>query len=342
MKIGVTGVTGYLGSTVGKTLLSKGNYVLRGSVRSLKNSAKVDPIKEAYKGFEDKYELVEADLTNRDSIFEFVKGCDSIIHVASPLPNLAKKMNPDEVIKPAVDGTLNVLHAAHEFKVKRVVWTSSVATISDTYGLKLLYDHEDFADEGMVDSVYSQSKILAEKAAWSYVEELKNSENPLELVTIHPAGIIGPTLNKETDFTSMNFIKNLAEGKYPMLPNIVFAFSDVRDWAEAHIKALTSPAYKRYIVCGNSYFFAEVAQWIREDFGSRGLNPSTRVMPHLVARCVAYFNPFIRNTLGRWGKRIKYDSSLAEKELEFVARPTRESLKEMIESLAAQGYLKLK
>ena len=241
MKVGVTGVTGFLGSAVGKALLTKGNYALRGSVRSLKNAAKVDPIKEAYKDFEGKYELVEADLTNRDSIFEFVKGWDSIIHVASPLPNLAKKMKPEEVITPAVDGTMNVLHAAHEFKIKRVVWTSSVATISDTYGLKLLYDHEDFAEEDFVDSIYSKSKILAEKAAWKYVEELKETENPLELVTIHPAGLIGPTFNKETEFTSMTFIKSLAEGKYPVLPKVVFAFTDVRDWAEAHIKALNSP-----------------------------------------------------------------------------------------------------
>lgn len=156
-------------------------------------------------------------------------------------------MKESEVITPAVEGTMHVLQAAHEFKVKRVVCTSSVATVSDTHGMKLLYDHEDFVEVDMVSSVYSKSKILAEKAAWEYIEEIKG-ENSLELVTIHPAGIVGPTLTKDTEFTSMTLIKHLAEGKYPMLPKVTFALSDVRDISEAHVNALECPPNKRYIV----------------------------------------------------------------------------------------------
>lgn len=85
-----------------------------------------------------------------------------------------------------------------------------------------------------------------------------------------------------------------------------------------------------------------MAQWIKEDFGHRGLNPTTRVMPHLVAKVAAYVNPFIKNSIHRWGKRIKYDSSLAAHDLKFEQRPERESLKDMIESLIERGYIKVK
>lgn len=74
MKIGLTGVTGYLGSAIGKALLSRGEYFLRGSVRSLANPEKIDSIKTAYKDFEGNYELIEADLTNKESVYEFVNG----------------------------------------------------------------------------------------------------------------------------------------------------------------------------------------------------------------------------------------------------------------------------
>ena len=90
MKVGVTGITGYLGSAVGKHLLNKGKYFIRGSVRSLENEQKINPIKKAYKGNEDNYELVEADLLDSDSIYQFVQGLDYVIHVASPFPDITK------------------------------------------------------------------------------------------------------------------------------------------------------------------------------------------------------------------------------------------------------------
>jgi dihydroflavonol-4-reductase len=120
-KVGVTGITGYLGSAVGKALLEKGNYFVRGSVRSLRNERKIDPIKKAYEGQEANYELVEADLLNPDSIQAFSKDLDFFIHVASPFPNLMAKLNPEEIMKPAIDGTKNVFKAAKDSGIKRVV-----------------------------------------------------------------------------------------------------------------------------------------------------------------------------------------------------------------------------
>lgn len=132
MKVGITGITGYVGSQVCKLLLEKGNYAVKGTVRSIKNAQKMQPLKDAFGDNYDKLEIVEADLTNKDSIYSFVKGWDYIIHVASPFPQVDQKIDEDAVMKPAVEGTLNILKAASEFGVKRVVCTSSLQAIRGT------------------------------------------------------------------------------------------------------------------------------------------------------------------------------------------------------------------
>ena len=135
MKVGITGITGFVGSQVCKLLLEKGNYVVRGSVRSLKNAKKMQPLKDAFGDNYDKWEIVEADLTNEQSIYDFVKSWDYVIHVASPFPEVDKKIDEEAVMKPAVEGTLRVLRASNEFGVKRVVCTSSLQTIRGNFSL---------------------------------------------------------------------------------------------------------------------------------------------------------------------------------------------------------------
>jgi len=341
MKVGVTGITGFLGSHVGKVLLNKGNYFVRGSVRSLQNSQKVDPILDAYNGMEDNYELFEANLKDKDSIFEFVKGLDYVIHVASPVPDVRKKMADEEVIRPAVDGTLNVLKAAHEFGVKKVVCTSSVATIQDPFAYKLMYDHEDFVDPDQVSVAYSKSKIIAEEKAWEYIKQLESeNENPLQMSTIHPAYICGPVMAKEIEFLSLTFIKQIVTGGMPMLPQMSFGISDVRDVAEAHVNALEAPAGKRYVTSGDSLYIQEIAQIIKDEFPDQNFKVSTRVMPKLLAKFLCLFNPYLKQNMPRWGKKIKFDSSLAEEHLNFKARPARESIRDMVNSMIEKEYIK--
>ena len=248
-------------------------------------------------------------------------------------------MSLEELLKPAVDGTLSVLEAGHEMGVKRVVLTASVATISDAEGKKTLYSHEDTVDPEESKNEYTKSKILAENAAWEYVESLKSGETPLELNTIHPAGIVGPTFNKDTEFTSMIFLKSIAEGKMPLLPKITMGFTDVRELAEAHEKALYSDPYNRYVVVGESLFMWEVAELLGEEFKDQGINPSTRQMPWIIGKIGSWFNPFLNTSIGRWGMKIEFDSSLAMEHLDYNPRPAKETLIDMCNSLIEQGYI---
>jgi nucleoside-diphosphate-sugar epimerase len=97
-------------------------------VRSTKNPKKIEPLKKAFGKYFDQLELVEADLLDENSLMHACSGSTYIVHTASPFP-IENPRNEDELIKPAVEGTLAIMKAARKNKVKRVIITSSIAAI---------------------------------------------------------------------------------------------------------------------------------------------------------------------------------------------------------------------
>jgi dihydroflavonol-4-reductase len=114
-------------------------------------------------------ELCEADLLKPDSLDAAISGCQYVVHTASPF-TIESPKDENVLIKPAVEGTLAVMRAAHKYKVKRVVITSSVAAIlgQREENRKEIYTEEDWTDVTQV-SAYMKSKTLAEKAAWDFL-----------------------------------------------------------------------------------------------------------------------------------------------------------------------------
>ena len=80
----VTGISGYIGSHVGKKLLEDGSFRIRGTVRDKNNADKIDPLREAYGELFDQIELVEADLLDSDSMARAIAGSTYVLHIASP------------------------------------------------------------------------------------------------------------------------------------------------------------------------------------------------------------------------------------------------------------------
>mmetsp|Transcript_40378 Transcript_40378/g.62101 ORF Transcript_40378/g.62101 Transcript_40378/m.62101 type:complete len:128 (-) Transcript_40378:439-822(-) len=121
------------------------------------------------------------------------ENCDIIVHTASPFP-LENPKDDNELIKPAVEGTLTILQAAQKQKVKRVVLTSSVATIySKKDKSQRNFNDTDWSDLEACNAYY-KSKTLAEQAAWKFVQDLPSDEK-FELVTICPGLVMGPNIN---------------------------------------------------------------------------------------------------------------------------------------------------
>ena len=119
------------------------------------------PLKKSLGQLFDDLELVEADLTNDASIKKAIEGATYVIHTASPIPTKTPK-DKNELIRPAVDGTISVLEGAKQHGVKRVVITSTIGTVYDKKLGKDLYNEEDFAAVDKNTGAYVESKIEAE------------------------------------------------------------------------------------------------------------------------------------------------------------------------------------
>ena len=122
----ITGVSGFIGSRVCLDFLLSGEFHVRGTVRDAKNEAKLAPLRKAFGEYFDKLELVEADLLDASSLSKAIAGSTYVVHTASPFNFSA---NEDDLVKPAVEGTLAVLKACSASAVKRLVLTSSCVAI---------------------------------------------------------------------------------------------------------------------------------------------------------------------------------------------------------------------
>jgi nucleoside-diphosphate-sugar epimerase len=166
----VTSASGYIAAHIVKQLLEKG-YRVRGTVRSLKDAKKCEPLRKLATNAKHELELVEADLLDEKSWPNAIKNCTHVIHTASPFPSVSPR-NEMEIIKPAVDGTLFVMRACalDESLVKRLVFTSSSLSISgDAQKSGHTYSEKDWS-EPEKNEAYAKSKVLAEKAACKFCQ----------------------------------------------------------------------------------------------------------------------------------------------------------------------------
>ena len=195
----ITGVSGFLGSHVANVFLKDGAFDVRGTVRNLSDSKKIDPLKKAFGSHFANLTLVEADLLKADSIIKAIKGADYVMHIASPCPLIIPKDEMD-LIKPALEGTLAVMKGCHLHKVKRVVITSSMSAIKECKPHDMprnkTFNETNWSDPvGNHINAYSKSKTLAEKAAWDFQKKLPEHER-FEIVVLNPSMIVGPAFFK--------------------------------------------------------------------------------------------------------------------------------------------------
>jgi len=339
----VTGASGFLASHVVKQLLEGGEVMVRGTVRNLANEKKVAPLRKlAPENAKYELELVEADLTNKESWVEAVKDCTYVIHVASPFP-AENPRDEMEVIGPAVEGTKNVLEACAKTKggVKRVVLTSSCAAIyAGRYNEGKVFTEEDWAlEEGS--TPYEKSKARAEKAAWELVKNLSDDEK-FELCVINPGFILGPVLQGST-CTSMEFHRRLLQREVPMVPRISFPMCDVRDVAGAHIAAMTSPKApgNRFVSVTDTMWVPEMARILNEEFRPLGYKVPTWVAPKFGLRVMALFDGSVKMLLPAIGHEIKFDNTKIKQDLQYKPTELKTSIIDMAYSLIDAGFVKM-
>jgi dihydroflavonol-4-reductase len=261
----VTGGSGYLATHLIARLLRDGHEV-RTTVRSAARSASVRAAVRRGGADDGGLKFVEADLMSDDGWKTAVDGCAEIHHVASPIP-ITQPENPDELIVPAREGTLRVLRAARDAGARRVVLTSSFAAVGYTPKPGAEFTEEDWTDPDTPGlAPYPRSKAIAERAAWDLMRDADT-----ELVVVNPTGIFGPTLTTDLR-SSTQFIKMMLDGTMTVAPRARFGVVDVRDVADLHVRAMSSPdaAGNRYLAVANgpTLSFVEIAQILNRRLGA--------------------------------------------------------------------------
>ena len=342
----VTGASGFLASHVVQQLLQQGRFRVRGTVRDKNREDKVKPLTELATA-NHPLELVAADLTKEDTWTDAVKGCSYVLHVASPYPRMTKQpKNPDVVIRPAVDGALNVLKACAESgSVKRVVLTSSAMAISGGISGEpgKVYTEEDWATDENCKGAYERSKFRAERAAWEFVEKLEAGKK-FELVTVNPSGIMGPFISASSGDTSASSIGDILTNKLPGLPNISLPIVDVRDVAAAHIAAIESPeaAGKRYIAHNKTMTYSEIAAIISQEFKPQGYKVPTKPMKKIMLGVMSKFNSGAKYAAKNAGNEIQLSNDRMRSQLGIEPRAEEATIIDQCYTLIDLGLVKKK
>ena len=337
----VTGASGYVAGHCILRLLKDG-YKVRGTLRSLRRAGDVRQwLTKARRGSDpgDALSFVEAELTDPMSWDAAMKDVRYVLHVASPIPSTTPK-DPDDLIVPARDGTLNVMRAASRASVERVVQTSSSVAIS--YGRddpnSHVFTELDWTDPDHEDNVpYTRSKTIAEKAAWA---ELPKLSRPLQWVAINPGLVLGPVLDKDSS-ASVLIISKLLTGEIPGLPRFGYPVVDVRDLADLEVRAMTASqaAGQRYIASGPFIPMSDIAHILTDRLGAKANRVPTRKISDWLVRIVGLFDGEVRGQLFELGKVRRLTSAKAEKELGWSYRPVEETIIDTATSLDAIGAL---
>lgn len=324
----VTGASGFIAKHIVRQLLDAG-YSVRGSLRNMSRGREVTTAVSRHlrdqDGLDQRLTFVTLELDRDGGWREAFSGADALIHTASPFP-LVQPKNEQDVIRPAVDGTLRALRAAKAANVMRVIMTSSSVAVmfKPLIAGRTALDESDWSD--LTDACatpYVKSKTIAERAAWDFVA--RDGEG-VQLTTINPGFVLGPPLD-ENFGTSMKVMQRLLRAKDPMLPNFGFPTVDVRDIAAMHVIALEQPetAGKRFIGGDEFLWFPQMAEALKEALPHRRI--VTRRAPNAIIKMLSLFDKEIRTIVPNLDRedRISADRARREMGIQFIS--AREAVK---------------
>jgi dihydroflavonol-4-reductase len=327
MKIFLTGATGFVGHHVARALVAEGAR-LRLLVRKTSNLANLE-------GIDGDTEV--GDLSNPDSYASALKGCDAVVHVAADyrlwIPD------PTSMYRANVDGTRDLLKLAREAGVKRVVYTSSVATMHFRTDGTVINEDTPVSLKDMVGH-YKRSKFLAEQQA------IAAAEDGQQVIILNPTTPIGPNDSKPTP-TGRIFVDFL-NGKFPAYMDTGLNLVDVAEVARAHVAALTlGKRGHRYILGGENLTLKQILDKMS---AITGLPSPTVKIPFAVAATYAFFEEWITGRIRgrepratfeevRMGRKKMYASSAhAQQELGFRLLPVHPAMKSAIDWFRTNGY----
>jgi len=338
----VTGGSGYIASWIIKLLLDKGHTV-HATVRSVNAPEAMGHLHTIAEGSSGKLVLFEADLLKDGSFDAAMQGCELVMHTAS-VWSIDPKLDADSFIKPALEGTRNVLNSVQKTNtVKRVVLTSSAAAIFGDgrdiqgYAGGIATEENWNSTSSLKHQPYSYSKTAAEKLAW----EKQKAQERSDLVVINPTWVFGPSLSNRKGITTTDLLILLTDKRSAMgtVP-VSFGIVDVRDVAEAHINAGFQPETNgRHILNNEALWYREIAAILDTHFGSKYSFPKGE-LPKWLCWLIAPAIPTTREVVAKnYGYKVNFDNTRSIKQLGIIYRPVETTLVEHFKQIVEDGLI---
>lgn len=323
----VTGATGFVGSHVALILLENG-----WKVRALKREHPVHPWLRARD-----IDWRTGDLKDFHGLRRAMADCETVFHVAADYRLWAK--NPAEIYANNVVGTTNVLQAAIEQGVDRVIYTSSVGALGLNPDGTPANEETPVCLEDMVGH-YKRSKFLAERKAEEFARQ------GLPVVVVNPSTPIGPGDHKPTP--TGKIIVDFLNGKMPAYLNTGLNLVHVRDVAQGHLLAMERGRIGHKYILGNQNMTLAGIFRLLEQISHL---PAPRFrLPYRPVLCLAYINSVLSKITGsepvipfegvKMAKRhMFFDSSKAIRELGLPQTSVQCALEEAVEWYETNGYI---
>jgi dihydroflavonol-4-reductase len=322
----VTGANGHLGNNLVRVLVDRGHRV-RASVRDARDRAPFDGVD---------CEIVEADLLNERSLLAALEGVHTLYQVAAVVKHWSRNAE-EEVLRPAVEGTRNVLRAAAQRGVARVIYVSSEIAL----GRQDAPVDETSWRTDFFGNPYARAKTESERLAWELAGELN-----LELVSALPGTIVGPFCFKLTP--TMSYLQQAIRGEVFLDINLCFNFVDVRDVADGLIAAAgLGRGGERYLLATEEAVSNRRLLELAQEF-----NPDVKIpprAPRLALMAVAGAMELSSHLAGGeprltrsqvrifYGSTRRMDISKARAELGYSPRDPETALRQAFEYLQEAG-----
>jgi dihydroflavonol-4-reductase len=330
MKALVTGATGFVGSHVAQLLSAQGAD-LRLLVRASSRTENIADLKA---------DRVIGDLRNPASLKKAMKGCEFVFHVAADYRLWVR--DPQDMYRCNVEGTRAIIEAAQECGVRRVIYTSSVATMGFTNTGHVADETSPVSLEDMI-GPYKRSKFMAEQIA------LEAGKNGASVVVVNPTTPIGEQDIKPTP--TGRIIVDFLKRNFPAYVDTGLNLVDVKEVARGHLFAMERAVPgQRYILGGENLTLKQILDKLST---LTGLPSPTMKVPHAVALGFAAFDQLFTGILMgkepratidavRMGRKKMFASSTkAERELGFNILPVDDALRCAIHWFQTHGYVEV-
>ena len=335
----VTGASGYIGSHIVANLLLKGRNV-RATVRDAGDPERVQHLKNMKISDGGSLEIIEMDLFDSESVDRAISGATDVIHTAAVVI-IRSKEPQSKIVDPSVIGTENVVSAIEKSEsVERFVHTSSTAAIRpEKWNDGDILTTETFAKDATLElNPYGLAKYSAEMVVRDWHEETIK-ERDIKMATIHPCMVFGPPLSPRHLKGSLSIIMMLVNRDLPVLLPMQISIVDVRDVAEAHVRALTMGINGgRYLTVGGEMMWNEISKVLKNEYPKRKW--PFRQVPYYLALIVCAFHPRVSVS---WAKRhlknkLYWNVEPAEKDLQMKWKPIEETIVETIPNILNNNW----